>query len=187
MRARPPPAPPFGRLAGPPGSLPVWAGSIAWRPELETTESRAWQHVHPLPGFQMTPWIPPDPRLPSPGRRRLHLTSPPALCDERQWCKIRWGEKQEVVPESKAWLQKRGPGGGRSSPSTRSLTGKWSGGQPRPRCGGVGAARGTPAWDPLATRGFIFSPNITPTSCILYLLLPSHRTSKVSTMSPLYR
>lgn len=62
-----------------------------------------------------------DPQGSFPGRPRPSLHHPPASLMKEQWCKIRWGEKQEVEPESRSAAALPSE---RGSPSTRSLTGK---------------------------------------------------------------
>lgn len=82
--------------------------------ELETTEPRAWQLDGTMCGIHCSPQLPEaptpgilrPPRVPSPGglslHLHLHLSTPQRALMKGQWCKIRWGEKQEVEPESKA-------------------------------------------------------------------------------------
>ena len=102
----------------PPTSLP--APSILVYSEWEPTESRAgsWEAGHTAhSSFRL-------PQFAFPAGLRLHPTNPQLSLMKEQWCKIRWGEKQEVEPESsaaEALTQRRLW----QPPATRGLTGKW--------------------------------------------------------------
>lgn len=141
-------APAFSSLAASPRQPP----SLCWRPQ--SPEPGSTFILSPAsrrpPGFRQTPGFPPQ--------AGLAFTSPPpptpALCDERQWCKIRWGEKQEVVPESmpaEALPRRR-----LWRPLPPQPYRKVAGGSPSPSCGDVGGGEGGLQHGTLWPRGALF-------------------------------